>query len=48
MKLLQGIGRSVRGEGDYARTYIMDKSVQDLLTYNREMVPLAYHDVIFR
>ena len=48
VKLLQGIGRSVRGEGDYARTYIMDKSVQDLLTYNREMVPLAYHDVIFR
>ena len=47
MKLLQGIGRSVRAEEDYAKTYIMDTSVQDLLARNRHMVPLAYHDTIY-
>lgn len=47
VKLLQGIGRSVRNESDHAVTYVMDKSVQDLLAYNREMIPLAYHDIIY-
>ena len=47
VKLLQGFGRSIRSEQDHAKTYVMDKAVHDLLLYNRQMVPLAYHDVIY-
>ncbi len=47
VKLLQGFGRSVRNDGDHAKTYVMDESVQSLLARNRHMVPLAYHDVIY-
>lgn len=47
VKLLQGLGRSVRNEKDHAKTYVMDRAVRDLLTYNRGMVPLAFHDAIY-
>ena len=47
VKLLQGIGRSVRSQSDHAITYVVDESVHNLLAYNREMVPLAYHDIIY-
>ena len=47
IKLLQGFGRSIRDSEDHATTYVMDSSVQSLLSRNREMVPAAYHDVLF-
>ncbi len=47
IKLLQGFGRSVRDSDDYATTYVMDSSVQSLLNQNRDMIPAAYHDVLF-
>ena len=47
MKLLQGFGRSIRNENDYAKTYVLDSSVQRLLQYNKNMVPEAFHDVIY-
>jgi len=47
MKLLQGFGRSIRSEKDYAVTYVLDGSVQNLLLYNKRMVPIAYHDIIY-
>ena len=47
MKLLQGFGRSIRNEKDYAITYVMDQAVTNLLAYNKNMVPVAYHDVIY-
>ena len=47
MKLLQGLGRSVRDDTDHAATYVMDKSVQTLLERNRNMVPAAYHDMLY-
>jgi Rad3-related DNA helicase len=47
MKLLQGFGRSIRNEKDYAMTYVMDQAVTNLLAYNKNMVPVAYHDVIY-
>lgn len=47
VKLLQGLGRSIRDVDDYADTYVMDSSVQDLLRRHRTMVPTAYHDVLF-
>ena len=47
VKILQGLGRSVRDVNDYASTYVMDTSVQELLRRHRTMVPAAYHDVLF-
>lgn len=47
MKLLQGLGRSVRNENDFAITYVLDGSVQNLLKYNEKMVPMSFHDVIY-
>lgn len=47
IKILQGLGRSVRDTDDHAVTYVMDASVHDLLRRHRTMVPAAYHDVLF-
>lgn len=47
VKVLQGMGRSVRDRDDHAVTYVMDSSVRQLLDRNRGMVPAAYHDVIY-
>lgn len=47
-KLLQGMGRSVRGEGDWARTYVLDAAVHQVLSRARDMVPRAYHDALGR
>lgn len=48
MKLLQGFGRSVRSEKDYATTYVLDAAIQRLLNSYKFMVPQAFHDVIYR
>ena len=47
VKVLQGFGRSIRDYDDHAITYVMDSSVQNLLKRNRDMVPAAYHDVVY-
>jgi len=44
-KLLQGLGRSVRSETDWARTYILDAAA-DRLFRSRDMIPRSYHDVL--
>lgn len=43
-KILQGMGRSVRNENDYAVTYVLDSHIQNLLEKRKKMVPRAYHD----
>lgn len=45
-KLLQGFGRSIRSETDWARTYVLDTKAKELLKQNLTLVPLAYHDLI--
>ena len=45
MKLLQGFGRSIRNEQDWAKTYVIDSGAQDLLNKLRDRVPHAYYDV---
>lgn len=47
VKLLQGLGRSIRNEKDFAVTYVLDGSVQTLLRRNKAMVPMSYHDVLY-
>ena len=37
--ILQGVGRSVRNEKDWARTYILDGSLSDLIHQNRRAFP---------
>lgn len=45
-KLLQGLGRSVRSEDDWAKTYVLDSSVEYLIRVAKEMIPRSYHDVL--
>jgi len=46
MKLLQGFGRSIRNENDWAKTYVLDSSVQYLFEKTKDMIPKSYHDVL--
>ena len=46
VKLLQGFGRSIRSEDDWAVTYVLDEAANDLLYQCKPMVPKAYYDVL--
>jgi len=43
-KLLQGFGRSIRNENDYAKTHVIDESCYTLLSKMKRFVPKAYWD----
>ena len=45
-KLLQGFGRSIRSEDDYAKTYVLDSAVNHVLFKAQSMIPKAYYDVL--
>lgn len=45
-KLLQGFGRSIRSEDDWAVTYVLDSAASDLLLQSKFMIPKAYQDVL--
>lgn len=45
-KLLQGFGRSIRSENDWARTYVLDAAVNNVLFKGQQMIPKAYYDVL--
>jgi len=45
-KLLQGFGRSIRSEDDWAVTYVLDSAASDLLMQSKQMIPRAYQDVL--
>ena len=45
-KLLQGFGRSIRSENDWAVTYVLDSAASDLLLQSKPMIPKAYQDVL--
>ncbi|MGI0101275.1 MAG: helicase C-terminal domain-containing protein [Nitrosotalea sp.] len=46
VKLLQGFGRSIRSDQDWAVTYVLDTAADDLLLQCKSMVPKSYHDVL--
>ena len=46
MKILQGFGRSIRSEDDWARTYVIDSTINNLVKQTRNIVPKAYWDVL--
>ena len=46
MKILQGFGRSIRSEDDWARTYVIDSTINNLINQTRNIVPKAYWDVL--
>lgn len=46
VKLLQGFGRSVRNDEDYAITHVLDESAYNLICRMRKYVPKAYYDVL--
>ena len=45
-KLLQGFGRSIRNEKDWAITYVLDSAANDLLLQSKHMIPKSYQDVL--
>ncbi|MFQ5475460.1 MAG: helicase C-terminal domain-containing protein [Nitrosopumilus sp.] len=45
-KLLQGFGRSIRSEDDWARTFVLDAAVNNVLFKAQQMIPKAYYDVL--
>lgn len=44
LAIMQGLGRSVRHENDYAVTYILDASLADLIRSNRSSFPNEFYD----
>lgn len=46
VKLLQGFGRSIRNEDDYAITHVLDESAYNLICKMRKYVPKAYYDTL--
>ncbi|MCH7559829.1 MAG: DEAD/DEAH box helicase family protein [Thaumarchaeota archaeon] len=46
MKLLQGFGRSIRSENDWAKTYVLDSTINFLISRTKNMIPKAYYDVL--
>lgn len=47
IKILQGFGRSIRNEKDWAITYVLDSSAQDLLNLWKNRIPQSFHDTIW-
>jgi Rad3-related DNA helicase len=45
-KLLQGFGRSIRSEDDWAKTYVLDTAVNNVFFKGQSMIPRAYYDVL--
>ena len=46
MKTLQGCGRSIRSEDDWAVTYVLDSAFGSLIRNAWGIIPKAYHDVL--
>ncbi|MFB5632562.1 MAG: helicase C-terminal domain-containing protein [Nitrosopumilus sp.] len=45
-KLLQGFGRSIRSEDDWARTYVLDTAANNVFFKAQQMIPKSYYDVL--
>jgi Rad3-related DNA helicase len=45
-KLLQGFGRSIRSDDDWAKTYVLDTAVNNVFFKAQQMIPKAYYDVL--
>jgi len=45
-KLLQGFGRSIRSNDDWAKTYVLDAAVNNVFFMAQQMIPRAYYDVL--
>ncbi|MCF8354355.1 MAG: DEAD/DEAH box helicase family protein [Melioribacteraceae bacterium] len=46
VKLIQGAGRSIRSDKDYAFTYILDENFKNLVVNNRELIPKWFMESI--
>ena len=45
-KLLQGFGRSIRSEDDWADTFILDAAVNNVLFKAQQMIPKSCYDIL--
>lgn len=48
LKLVQSVGRSVRSDTDYADTYVIDGSFDNVLNFNKSMLPPSFLEAIKR
>jgi len=46
IKIIQGAGRSIRSEEDWAYTFILDLAFRNLISQNRHMFPLWFYEAI--
>ncbi|WP_246281975.1 helicase C-terminal domain-containing protein [Nitrosopumilus ureiphilus] len=46
IKILQGFGRSIRSDDDWAKTYVLDTAINNVLFKGQQMIPKAYYDVL--
>ena len=46
MTILQGFGRSIRSNDDWAITYVIDSKIHELVNKTQKIIPKAYHDVL--
>jgi len=46
MTILQGFGRSIRSNDDWAITYVIDSKIHELVNRTRNIIPKAYWDVL--
>ena len=46
-KILQGMGRCVRNENDYATVYALDEKIEIILKRHKSMIPESYWDMIY-
>ena len=45
-KILQGFGRSIRSEDDWANTYVLDSAINNVFFKGQGMIPRAYYDIL--
>jgi len=45
-KILQGFGRSIRSDDDWAKTYVLDTAINNVFFKGQQMIPKAYYDVL--
>ncbi|NIM26237.1 MAG: helicase [Nitrosopumilaceae archaeon] len=45
-KILQGFGRSIRSENDWANTYVLDSAINNVFFKGQGMIPRAYYDIL--
>lgn len=47
LKVVQGVGRSVRHKEDFADTYILDENFENMLRFSSKLLPKSFKDAVY-